>query len=114
MKLMNKTKNTICADNVIVAKSLVERLQGLIGRKSLAENSVMLIHNCPSIHTFFMNFAIDVVFLDRRNHVHAIYENVGPWRFAWPRWGAKSVIEFNAGAVQKAKIELGDLLSVTD
>ena len=66
MKLMNKTKNTLVADSVEMAKTLPARLKGLIGRQELPENGVLWISNCPSIHTFFMNFTIDAVFVDKK------------------------------------------------
>jgi uncharacterized membrane protein (UPF0127 family) len=112
MRLINTTKNTLLAEHVERATKFADRLRGLLGRNSLASNSTLWIDRCPSIHTFFMRFAIDVVFVDREHNVRACYENVGPWRWLAPVRGARSVYEFSVGTIARGKIEVGDQLNV--
>ena len=81
-----------------VARSFVERARGLIGRRNLAPGEGMLILKCNAIHTCFMRFPIDAVFLDRNNHVVKTVRDIRPWRlFVWGGWRAKKVLETAAG-----------------
>ena len=69
---------------LIEAKTFMERLQGLIGRK-LPPNHGLLFRNSSSLHTFFMTYNIDIVFLDTKGQVVRIVKNLKPWRFCWCR-----------------------------
>ena len=77
-----------------VARTLFERIRGLIGVKSLPSGEGMLILRCNSIHTFFMSFPIDAVFFDRNDHVVKEVRNIRPWRFfVWGGFRAVKVLE---------------------
>ena len=77
-----------------VARTLFERIRGLIGTKSLPEGEGMLILRCNSIHTFFMSFPIDAAFLDRDGNVVKTVRNIRPWRFfVWGGLRAVKVLE---------------------
>ena len=77
-----------------VARSLFERMRGLIGTKRLEKDEGMLILRCNAIHTFFMSFPIDAVFLDRSDRVVKTVRNIKPWRFfVWGGFRAAKVIE---------------------
>ena len=77
-----------------VARSFLERLRGLIGVKSLAPDEGLLIERCNCIHTFFMRFAIDATFLDRRGAVVKTVRDIRPWRlFVWGGFRATQVLE---------------------
>ena len=82
-----------------VARSFFERLRGLIGRRSLGYGEGMLILHCNAIHTFFMRFAIDAVFLDRNDRVVREVRGIPPWRpFVWGGWRAVKVLETASGS----------------
>ena len=87
------------------------RMRGLLGRRSLAEGEGILLRPAGSIHTFFMRFAIDAVFLDQDLVVVGIERSLGPWRIA-SRGGAKAVIELGSGECERHGIEIGDALAV--
>lgn len=112
--LMNKTTQQQLIANLEVASSYwsPKRVKGLMGRKSLASDSALWIHYCNSIHTYFMKFAIDCVFVDKNLRVKKVYHGVRPGRLVLPVWGASSVIEMAAGVAQEKKIQVGDLLHV--
>ena len=112
MKLENTTTQQKLIPNLEVAKSFTSRGKGLLGRSSLAEDCALWIHHCNSIHTFFMKFAIDCVFVDKNLKVKAVYQDVRPWRLILPVWGASSVIEMASGTSRKLKISVGDQLNV--
>lgn len=77
-----------------VARRLFERIRGLIGTKDLAEGEGMLILKCNAIHTCFMSFAIDAVFLDKNDNVVKTVKNIRPWRlFVWGGFKAVKVLE---------------------
>lgn len=111
-QLENKTKNQIIAANVIEARRLTERLIGLMGEKKWPGQNALWIHRCNSIHTCFMRFPIDVVFVDRHLKVQAVIRNIQPWRFIWPIWRANSVFEMAAGSLKEQSVSVGDQLYV--
>jgi len=80
----------------VLADNPIARLVGLTGRRGLARGEGLLLRPTNAIHTSFMRFAIDAVFLDRELAVVGIAENVRPWRFAGRR-GARAVLELGAG-----------------
>lgn len=110
--LMSKTRNQQLISDLEVAATEWARGKGLLGRKSLGPDQALWIRRCNSIHTFFMKFAIDCVFLDKNLCVKAIYPGVKPYRLVWPVWGASSVIEFPSGRSQELKISVGEQLHV--
>lgn len=119
MRLENKTRAIEVASDVRVAKSFWQRAKGLLGEKSMPEGSALWIQGsdlvgCNSIHTFFMRFAIDVIFVDRDLKVTKVYRNLGPWRMTWPALGAHSVFELPAGSLSRHQVEVGDQLYVGD
>ena len=80
--------------NVRVARTLFERMRGLIGTKHLPPGEGMLILKCNAIHTFFMSFAIDATFLDRQDQIVKVVRNIRPWRpFVWGGFRAVKVLE---------------------
>ena len=82
------------------------RMRGLLGRDGLAQGEGLLIKPCGSVHTFFMGFPIDVVFLDRELSVVAVRPEVPPWRTAGTR-GAKVALELAAGEAARLGIAPG-------
>ncbi len=119
MKLTNRTKGVEVAANVRVARTFWQRTRGLLGETGLAPGAALWIQGtaivpCNSIHTFFMRFAIDVVFVDRQLRVKKVFRDLGPWRMTMPAEGAFSVFELPAGALKSASVEVGDQLHVGD
>ena len=104
MKIMNN--NEIIDSNCILAKTFWQKLIG----KTFSDNACLL-QNCNSIHTLFMNEPIDIVFIDINGVVIKIIENLPCRSVVFPVKNAKHVIEFNAGFIKSAKINLGDILS---
>ncbi len=107
----NKTNKKIIAADVKKAESLQDRLFGLIPRKNMAESEGLLLTPCSSIHTCFMKFAIDIVFLDKNMKAIAVVNSVKPWRFSAWHPSAKSVLELKAGVIGD-KISKGDEIEI--
>jgi uncharacterized membrane protein (UPF0127 family) len=81
---------------VRVAGSFAARLVGLLGRRTLAPGEALLLVPCNNVHTFFMRFAIDVVFVDRRGVILTIVPRLMPWRVAAAK-GAHGCLELAGG-----------------
>jgi hypothetical protein len=110
--LKSQTRQTELLPKVEVASRFLERGIGLLGRSKLGADEALWIHPCNNIHTFFMAFAIDCVFLDRELTVKRIVADVKPWRVIWPVWGASSVIEMSAGTASRLGLQVGERLHV--
>jgi uncharacterized protein len=108
----NKTKEAFLAFRVKVADSLLGRLVGLLGRRSLKPESGAWILPCNSIHTIGMLFTIDVIFVDRKLKVVGLRELVRPFSITRPNFRAESVIELPAHAIVKSGTEIGDQLEI--
>ncbi|NTV89550.1 MAG: DUF192 domain-containing protein [Clostridiales bacterium] len=110
MKITNSTNSSIIADNCSVADNFVSRFFGLMGKRSVAPGSGLLIEPCNSIHMFFMRFPIDAVFLDKNNKVVYICASIKPWRVSRIVGSARSVLELPAGTAAKTSTAVGDVL----
>ena len=111
MLVYNKTNGKTIAEEVKKAENLRDRLFGLIPRSNMDKSEGLLLKPCSSIHTCFMKFAIDVVFLDENMKVIAVMDSMKPWRFSAWHISAKSVLELKAGA-SLGKISNGDELEI--
>ena len=96
-------------ERCLVADRALGRMRGLLGRKSLASGDGLLLKPAGSVHTFFMRFSIDVVFLDRDLSVLGVTPELAPWRTAG-RKGARAVLELPAGEAGRRGIRAGDRL----
>jgi hypothetical protein len=96
-----------------LAESFASRLRGLMGRRALDPDAGLLLRPGGSVHTCFMRFAIDVVFLDRDLRVVGISEAVRPWRLAWAR-GARAILELPAGAAAAGGLAAGQGLRLEE
>jgi uncharacterized protein len=92
-----------------VADHLVSRMRGLLGRSDLPQGEGVLLRPAGSIHTFFMRFPIDVVFLNEEHVVVKVVHRLQPWRAAGVK-GARSVLELAAGEAEARGIEVGSAL----
>lgn len=91
------------------AASWLARLRGLLGCRSLSAGEGLWIRPCNSVHSCFMRFPIDVLYLDREQRVMDIRHDLAPWRMS-ACWRAHSVVEMAAGEVRRLGIQTGDLL----
>jgi len=96
--------------NVEVARSFSQRLVGLLGRRGLPADSGLLITPCNNIHTAFMRFAIDAVFVDENANVVAVCPELGPFRVAVAR-RARACLELGSGNAAALGIEVGQCLA---
>ncbi len=114
MKLLirNLTRNTVLADKADVADTSAKRRTGLLKHEGLNPGEGLWIVPCESVHTFFMKFPIDLVYLDRKHKVKKVRNAVAPWRLSACLL-AHSILELPAGAAKQSGTRAGDQLEVT-
>ena len=112
-QLLNATTQKIVLKDLKSATTFWQRFIGLMGQKDLPADSGLWISNCTSIHTCFMNFSIDCVFLDQQLKIKSLKENIKPWRMTAPVFGASSVVEVPAGFIRSAGLNVGEVLNVS-
>lgn len=98
--------------NLMVADSIFTRMKGLLGRSSLARDNGLWLKPCNSVHTFLMQFSIDLVFLDSGNRVIKIIHELRPNRVTLIYFGAASVIELPAGSAAESALSHGDIIEM--
>jgi uncharacterized membrane protein (UPF0127 family) len=96
-----------------LADGPLRRMRGLIGRRGLPEGQGLLLRPAPAIHTGFMRFSVDALFLDRDLTVVDIVPRLDPWRVASSRH-ARSVLELAAGEAARRGVQVGDRLELRD
>ena len=109
LKVTNVTRGTVLATGMEVATTSARRSKGLLGRAGLAPGGGLWIIPCESVHTFFMRFPIDLVYLDRKNRIRKVRSEVGPWRVS-ACLSAHSVLELAAGVIRSTQTRSGDTL----
>ena len=103
IELTTSTGRALC-ERCLLAETPLARVRGLLGRSGVARSEGLLLRPASSIHTWFMRFPIDAVFLGRDGKVLKVEHFLGPWRTARCR-GAKAVVELGAG---EASVAVGD------
>ncbi len=110
VRIVNVTRGTIIASRAEQARSFWARLRGLMFRAALPEGGGLVIEPNTSIHTFWMRFPIDVIFVDRANRVVGLVAAMPPNRpYAGAR-GAHRTVELPAGCIAASATTIGDLL----
>jgi uncharacterized membrane protein (UPF0127 family) len=102
----------VVCERCLVADSPWPRMRGLLGRRGLESGEGLLLRPTGSVHTFFMRFPIDVVFLSRDGEVLKVARAVPPWRTAAAR-GAKAVLELGANEAERREIRVGSRLDLS-
>lgn len=113
LQVANCSRGTVLATRLEVAASAPKRSKGLLGRDGLALGEGLWIIPCESVHTFFMRFPIDLVYLDRNNKIKKVRSAVGPWRIS-ACLSAHSVLELPAGTIRTTQTQPGDTLEFSE
>jgi hypothetical protein len=109
--LHNRDTGATLARRVLAAVDSETRRRGLLGRNSL-EDEALVIAPCNAVHTFFMKFSIDVIFVDRQGTVTRVARAVAPWRIT-AALRAFAVIEVAAGTAARTRTTTGQSLILT-
>jgi uncharacterized protein len=108
-KVLNLTRGTVLATRLEVADSGKKRRKGLLGREDFPPGEGLWIVPCESVHTFFMRFPIDLIYLDKEHRIRKVRRNVGAWRLSACLL-AHSVLELPAGTARSTQTQPGDVL----
>ncbi len=109
--IRNLTRQTVLADAAELADTSARRRVGLLKHKSLPSGQGLWIVPCESVHTFFMKFPIDLVYLDKKKRVRKVRHAVAPWRLSICL-GAHSILELPAGKAAETGTAAGDELVI--
>lgn len=109
VRIRNETRDAILATAAEVADTSAKRRVGLLKKEKLAPGEGLWITPCESVHTFFMKFAIDLVYLDRKKRVRKVRHAVPPWRISGCL-AAHSVLELPVGTAASSGTQPGDQL----
>jgi hypothetical protein len=113
LQVTNVTRGTVLATRLEAAHTGAKRRKGLLGRDGLAVGEGLWIAPCESVHTFFMRFPIDLVYLDREKRIKKARSAVGPWRLS-ACLSAHSILELPAGTIRETRTERGDTLEIAE
>jgi len=108
----NKTKETFLSFRVTVADSVLGRLVGLLGRRSLKPDSGVWIVPANAVHTIGMLFSFDLVLIDKNFKVVGLRELLRPFTITWPNHRAESVIELPPHSIFRSRTQIGDQLQI--
>ena len=109
-RLINEDTGKVFVTRLRVALTPWQRMRGLLGRDGLEPGEAMLFPRCGSVHTLFMRFDIDVVYMDADRRVKKITPGLKPWRFSGC-WGADATLELPAGHVAVSDVRVGTRLA---
>lgn len=113
IQVRNLTRNAVLADGASVADTSSTRRTGLLKHTGLAPGDGLWIVPCESVHSFFMKFTIDVLYLDRKHKVKKVRPEMVPWRVS-ACLTAHSVLELPAGTIARTGTVPGDQLEIKD
>jgi hypothetical protein len=109
--LQNGRSGVVLATRLETAFDSKSRRLGLLGRGSMEDGAALIIAPCNAVHTFFMRFPIDVIFVARDGRVVKAKDSLAMWRMAFaPR--AFAVIECPTGVIRSSQTRIGDRLTV--
>lgn len=111
-QVLNLTRGTALATCMEVADSGPKRSKGLLGREALLAGQGLWIIPCEAVHTFWMRFPIDLVYLDSKKCIQKLVSDVPPWRLSACIW-AHSVLELPAGTIRITQTQPGDKLDLS-
>ena len=110
----NVDRNTTLVTNGVLASSFWDRFWGLMFRAGVPDGGGLLLTRSASIHSFFMRFRFDAIFLDNDGRVVKVVHAMAPWRAALGGRGARDTLELPAGVAERTATVAGDRLEFTE
>src|SRR5699024_4120891 len=110
--ITNTRNNLTLANQVRLTTHLWGRLRGLMCKKKLEDGKALFIYSCQQIHTFFMKFPIDCIFIDQEYRVIELIERFEPWNYSKRVPKALGVIELTKGVINRTDTQMFDLLEI--
>jgi uncharacterized membrane protein (UPF0127 family) len=113
LSLVNQRTDEALAERVEVAVTRRDRRKGLLGRDEMESSSALILAPCSAIHTMFMHFDIDAVFVDDDGRAVKVVQELAPWRIAVQPF-AHAVVELPSGSLRERPVDVGDRLYLVD
>lgn len=110
MRIVNKTNGFVLAEDVVIAKTPFKRMLGLLMKREFRRGQALILKPCNSIHTFFMGFHIDVLFIDKNNRIVKALPNLKSFRISGIYFNAVLAIELPIGTILSTFTQEGDTL----
>lgn len=114
MRIINLRNNAVLADKVKLANAFWSRLVGLLNRCSLEKGEALILEPSYAIHTLFMRFSIDVLFLDKNGKVVGMIQALRPFRFSPAYFAGQLTIELPEKTLQTTQTQLGDVVRIEE
>jgi uncharacterized membrane protein (UPF0127 family) len=114
MIVTNSDRGTVMGEAIEVAMTAVQRVKGLLGRDCLADGQGLLFRGCSSLHTFFLQFPVDIVFLDKQGKVLKSARDVKPFKVVMAPFRAYYALELPVGAIDGSATRIGDRVIFLD
>ena len=114
MRITNRTRNTLLGARVTLASTWLGRLRGYIGRPEPKPGEGILFLRCNAIHTCWMSFELDVLFLDDKGKVLEVIRSLRPWKRTKRIPNARYVLEVPVGTLDSSGTQVGDELTWRD
>jgi uncharacterized membrane protein (UPF0127 family) len=111
VQVRNQTRGAVLGRAIELADSSAKRRVGLLKHEKLEPGEGLWIVPCESVHTFFMKFPIDLVYLDKKRKVRKVRKAVPPWRLS-ACLSAHSILELPAGTAEETGTQAGDVLEI--
>jgi|SRR5438093_12624382 len=108
MIVRNADRDTLLGEAIEVADTAVRRVKGLLGRQCLEDGQGLLFKQCSSLHTLFMRFPIDILFIDKKGKVLRSRSDVTPFKFVAAPLRAQYALELPAGSIERSNTRVGD------
>jgi hypothetical protein len=109
--LVDAGRGSVLASRVEAAFDSKTRNKGLLGRDRIPDDQVLVIAPSNAVHTWFMRFPLDLVFVSRGGTVTKTCRGVRPWRLAGSL-KAFAVIECSAGFIDRHGLQPGAVVTV--
>jgi len=113
MQVINIGKNTVLADNAELADTFLKRLIGLLNRKSLNKGEALILNPSNCIHSFFMRFTIDVIFLDKTGKVISVLPSFKPFCLSSIYFNSRTTVELPENTLKLTQTQPGDIIKIT-
>jgi uncharacterized membrane protein (UPF0127 family) len=114
MIVKNPNRESVLGEAIEVALTASQRVRGLLGRDCLEDGQGLLFKNCSSLHTFFMHFPIDIVFMDKKGKVLKVAVEVRPFKLVAAPFRAFYALELPTGAIIRSATKVGDFLAFVE
>jgi uncharacterized membrane protein (UPF0127 family) len=108
LRVVNVTRQKVLAEDAIPARTFWQRLRGLMGRPFLPAGEGLVLFGDNSIHSFFMRFPIDVLYIDGENSVIRLTRGMRPWRVGPLVRGCCVIVELSPGVIEATGTDSGD------